>query len=192
MADGYIRWYREAGEVSVFGEQVELFERYGIVLEHPVRGAARVLNVEGDDFPMAQEELGRLLGLRFTTVTMNWWLSADTSVIDQFAYEPWGCEIQTLWLDGLTSEEVQTVEAAVAAAVTELPTPTRAVIVDRRGVYDPDDPDDWDSVVLYDGDEFPGLPDSVIAREALAERLSAAQPGLGKEDLGGGLIRLSR
>ncbi|MCH0541181.1 hypothetical protein I3F58_16730 [Streptomyces sp. MUM 203J] len=189
MADGFVRWYRESGDVSVFGEQAGLFRRYGIVLEHPVAGAALVLNVEGDDVPMEQEELRRLLGLRLASITMNWWFSADTNVIGSFTHEPFGCEVQTLWLDGLSPEEAGTVEAAVTAAAAGLPTPSRAVIVDRRGIHDPED---WDSIVLHEGDGFPGVPDCVIAGEAVTRKLLAAEPGLGEEDLGGGLVRLTR
>ncbi|MCZ7456955.1 hypothetical protein [Streptomyces sp. WMMC940] len=108
---------------------------------------------------MDPEELGRLLGLRIASITMNRWFSADIDVVDQYAYQPFGCESQTLWLDGITTEQADTVEAAVVAAATALPVPTRAVIVDREGVSAPDD---WDAPVLYDGEElpvlFPGLP----------------------------------
>jgi hypothetical protein len=125
VADGFVRWYRESGATSVFAEQVEIFEAHGIGLVHPTKGAAVVIDVEGEHVLMRPEELGRLLGLRFASITMDWWFSADTNVIDEYAYEPFGCEIQTLWLDGLTSEEADTVEATVIAAATGLPVPTR-------------------------------------------------------------------
>lgn len=188
MADGFIRWYRESGATSVFAEQVELFKAHGIGLVHPVKGAAVVLNVEGDDVLMSQEALGRLLGLRFASITMDWWLSADTNVIDEYEYQPHGCEIQTLWLDGLTLEEADTVEAAVVAAGTGFPTPTRAVIVDRRGIGDPDD---WDSAVLYDGEELPVVRDRVLVREPLTEKLLRSSPELRSEEIGAGLTLLA-
>ncbi|MEU7279818.1 hypothetical protein AB0A69_13680 [Streptomyces sp. NPDC045431] len=184
MADGFIRWYREAAATPVFAEQTELFAAHGIALVHPVRGAAVVLDVEGEGVLMRPEELGRLLGLRIASLTLNWWFSADVDVVDAYAYEPLGCEIQTLWLDGLTPEQADTVEAAVVAAATALPVPTRAVIVDREGEGDPED---WDSAVLYEGETPSRFPDRVLARGPLAERLRRSSPELRSEGTGGGL-----
>lgn len=188
MADGFVRWYRESAATSVFSEQVALFAEYGLLLPHPVRGEAFVVDVEGEDVPMRQEELGRLLGMRIAPLTMNWWFSADNNVIDEIVYEPLGCEIQTLWLDGLAPDEVVLVEAAVTAATRHLAVPTRAVIVDRSGVSDPED---WDSVVLYDGDGVPRFPDRVVAQGHIAEKVARATPGLLRELVDAGLCRLA-
>ncbi|WP_206503044.1 hypothetical protein [Streptomyces chrestomyceticus] len=188
MAEGFIRWYRESAAVPVFAEQTELFAAHGIGLVHPVRGGAVVLDAEGDGVLLHQEELGRLLSLRIATLTMKWWFSADIDVVDEYAYEPLGCEVQTLWLDGLTPEQADTVETAVVAATKELPTPTRAVIVDRLGVGDPED---WDSAVLYDGEHLPAVYDRVFAYQPLAERILRAQPGLRSDETGGGLSVVS-
>ncbi|MER6049071.1 hypothetical protein ABT168_16725 [Streptomyces sp. NPDC001793] len=188
MADGFIRWYRESAATSVFAEQVELFQEHGIALSHPARGAAVVLDVEGEGVPMRQEELGRLLGHRIASITMNWWFSANINVIDEFAYEPLGCEIQTFWLQGLAPDEMRHVESAVVAAATRLPVPTRAVIVDRRGVSDPED---WDSMVLYDGDRAPRFPDGVLTQGHIAEKLVRTSPGLTREEAGAGLCWLA-
>lgn len=188
MADGFIRWYRESGATSVFAEQVEMFEAHGMRLVHPVRGAAVVLDIEGEQVLMRPQELGRLLGLRIASITMEWWFSADINVIDAYAYEPLGCEIQTLWLDGLTLQQADAVEAAVVAAATGLPTPTRAVIVDRRGRGDPDD---WDSAVLYGGEALPVIADRVLVRDPLRERLLRSSPDLRSEEIGAGLTLLA-
>jgi hypothetical protein len=187
MADGFIRWYREAAATPVFAQQSEIFERCGIVLVHPVRGGAVVLDVEGDAVVMQPKELGHLLALRIASLTMNWWFSADNNVIDQYVYEPLGCEIQTLWLDGLTAEQMDAVEAAVLAATRELPVPTRAVIVDRKGAGDPED---WDSAVLYEGDRLPPFPDRVFARDPLAQQFLRS-PDLRHQEGGRGLTLFS-
>ncbi|AYG85235.1 hypothetical protein DWB77_07452 [Streptomyces hundungensis] len=188
MADGFIRWYRKSGATSVFAEQVSLFEAHGMSLAHPARKQAVVLDIEGEQVFMPQEELGRLLGLRIAPLTMEWWLTADTNVIDEYTYQPFGCEIQTLWLDGLYTEEMQLVEAAVIAATTQLPMPTHAVVIDRLGTSDPDD---WDSLMLYDGANVPRFPDVVIAQEPIAEKIMGATPGLTKGSVGGCLTRLA-
>lgn len=189
MTDGYIRWYRESGATSVFAEQTALFAAHGISLAHPGTGAAVVLDIEGEHVPMEEAELGRLLGLRIASLTMNWWFDPDTNVVDEFVYEPLGCEIQTLWLDGLTHEEAGRLEAAVLAAAAELPVPTRALVIDRRGESDPED---WDSLVLYGGATVPGFPDAVFAREPVLEQLLRAVPGLVGEPGPHSLTRLAR
>ncbi|MFD8641221.1 hypothetical protein ACFV14_13020 [Streptomyces zaomyceticus] len=189
MTDGYIRWYRESAATSVFEEQTQLFAEYGIHLGHPVLGEAVVVDVEGEDVPIGRDELRILLGRRIASITMNWWFSADTNVLDAFVYEPLGCEIQTLWLDGLSADEAQRVESAVIAATTRLPVPTRAVIVDRHGVTDPED---WDSSVLYDGDEIPRFPDTVLAPGHLADMLLARTPDLVREPAGPRLHHVTR
>ncbi|MFE7479257.1 hypothetical protein [Streptomyces sp. NPDC057552] len=183
MADGFIQWYREDVTDAVFAEQVQIFSEFGIKLIHPVKNAALVIDVEGDDVPMSQEELGGLIGRRFATLTFNWWLTADINVVDTYDAVPVGRETQTLWLDGLCPDQAQRVESAVIAAATRLPVPTRAVIVDRCGVSDPED---WDSIALYDGTHVPAAPDRVLAPEPIAELIRRAAPGLAKEDTGGG------
>ncbi|MFF8434841.1 hypothetical protein [Streptomyces bacillaris] len=187
MADGFIQWYREDVTTAVFAEQVEIFSEFGLKLIHPNRNAAVVLDIEGDDVLMSQEELGVLIGQRIASLTFNWWLTADTNVIDTYEAVPVGRETQTLWLDGLYPDEVQRVESAVMAAATRLPVPTRAVIVDRRGISDPDA---WDSVALWDGTGVPLLPDKVLAPDPVAERIRRSAPGLRKEDAGGGGLSL--
>ncbi|MGW8329249.1 hypothetical protein ACWGLE_15230 [Streptomyces sp. NPDC055897] len=189
MADGFIRWYRESAATPVFDEQVALFEARGLALVHPAGGQAVVLNVEGDGIPIRQEDLGRLLALRIASITMNWWFTADTNVVGEYSYEPLGCEIQTLWLDGVSADEARRVEAAVVTFAMRLPVPTRAVIVDRDGVSDPDD---WDSLVLYDGADVGRFPDSVLAQAQIAEKILRATPSLTRQYVRGGLTRLSR
>ncbi|MFJ9570036.1 hypothetical protein [Streptomyces bacillaris] len=187
MADGFIQWYREDVTTAVFAEQAEIFSEFGIKLIHPNRNAAVVLDIEGDDVLMSQEELGDLIGRRFASLTFNWWLTPDTNVIGTYEAVPVGRETQTLWLDGLCPDEVHRVESAVMAAATRLPVPTRAVIVDRRGISDPDA---WDSVALWDGTGVPLLPDKVLAPDPIAERIRRSAPGLRKEDAGGGGLSL--
>ncbi|MER5891090.1 hypothetical protein ABT160_45375 [Streptomyces sp. NPDC001941] len=189
MTDGFIRWYRESAATSVLTEQAGIFAEYGIHLAHPATGRAIALDVEGEQVPMGQEELTLLLSRRIASVTTQWWFSADTDVTDAFEYEPLGCEIQTLWLDGLTADEARRVEEAVTAAATRLPVPTRAVVVDRHGVADPED---WNASLLYDGDEVPRFPDVVLAQDHIARTLTARTPGLLGEPAGAGLHRVTR
>ncbi|MFJ9975869.1 hypothetical protein [Streptomyces cyaneofuscatus] len=188
MADGFIQWYREDVTTAVFAEQVELFSEFGLKLIHPNRNAAVVLDIEGNDVLMSQEELGVLIGQRIASLTFSWWLTPDINVIDGYAVQVLGCETQTVWVDNLNPDDARRVESAVMAAATRLPVPTRAVIVDRRGISDPGD---WDSIALWDGTHVPAAPDHVLALDPIAERIRHAAPGLRKEDTGaGGLSRL--
>ncbi|MEV5505630.1 hypothetical protein [Streptomyces orinoci] len=188
MSDGFIRWYRESAATLMFDEQVSLFSESGIQLLHPVKRAAMVLDVDGNDVPFGREELSRLLGLRISSINVNWWLSADVNIVDEYSYEPLGCEIQTFWLHGLDSGETQTLETALLAAAAEFPVPTRALIVDRHGKSDPED---WDSVALYEGRAAPKFPDYVIAPDTIVSKLLQVSPELTREDMGSGLVRLT-
>ncbi|MEU4209248.1 hypothetical protein AB0F13_04435 [Streptomyces sp. NPDC026206] len=188
MSDAFIRWYRESATTPVLAEQVELFAKHGIQLRHPALGAVMAIDVEGNNVPLEREELDRLLGLRISSITMNWWFSENVNVVDEYSYEPLGCEIQTFWLDGLTGEEAQRVETALTEAATRFPTPTRALVIDRRGISDPDD---WDSIILYEGQMVPEFPDRVIVQGQVASRFLQASPELLREEGGSGLSLLT-
>lgn len=87
---------------------------------------------------------------------------------------------------GLTPEQADRAEAAVVAAATGLPTPNRAVIVDRRG-----DPEDWDPAALHEGERLPVIRDRVFVREPLREKLLRSSPDLRSRGFGAGLSLLS-
>ncbi|QNP74815.1 hypothetical protein IAG44_38775 [Streptomyces roseirectus] len=172
MGDGFIRWYRERGAESVLSDQVAVFGRYGVTLAHPTTKAMSVINVDGDDVPLDFKVLDLVIRLRIPSVTINWWFSADTNVVASYEYQPFGCEVQTFWLDGLTAEEARTFESAVVAAVSEVSTPTLALVCDYRGVTDADD---WDSLALHGGTEIPGNVESLLLNEELSRRVMSNQ-----------------
>ncbi|MFH8985466.1 hypothetical protein [Streptomyces varsoviensis] len=188
MYDPFIRWYRESAATSVLAEQVEILAKHGIQLRHPALGPVMVIDVEGNDVPVGQDELDRLLALRIASVNVNWWFSSDTHLIDNYSYEPLGCEIQTFWLDHLSVEEVEKVEAAVTSAAAEIPTLTRALIIDRRGICEPDD---WNSLVLYDGQRVPGAPDRLIVQSQIASRILQTPSTFMTEAIGSGMVELT-
>ncbi|MGW5609458.1 hypothetical protein ACWEWI_25805 [Streptomyces sp. NPDC003753] len=168
MGDGFVRWYREAGAESIFRDQVAVFERHGITLAHPGTGAATVINVDGDDIPIDFEALDLIIGLRLPSVSINWWISADTNVVSSYSQEPLGCEIQTFWVDGLTVEEARAFNSAVMATMSRVPTPTRALVCDHQGITDADD---WDSAILYGGVEIPGVVDPLLLSPEISRRI---------------------
>jgi hypothetical protein len=187
MGDGFIRWYRESGKDPIFYDQLASFNRCGVTIAHPDTGAATVINVDGDDVPVDLEALAWVIGLRASSINVNWWLSPDVNVVGEYSHEPLGCEIQTLWLDGLNLEEVEVIKSAVMSAIDHVSTPTRALVCDVQGVTDADD---WDSVILYEGTELPGVVDSLLLGPEVADRILSASGRLRGEAAGHGLARI--
>ncbi|MFI1517804.1 hypothetical protein [Kitasatospora cineracea] len=187
MSDGYIRWYRERTETRGFIAQVKYFGAHGVLAIHPGRQVFVMLDVDGNDVPMGLDEADRLLSFRLGPVNMTWWLSEDVDVVCEYSYEPLGCEVQTFRLDGLTDREVGIVRDALTAAAGEFPASTRALIIDCRGVAEPEE---WDSLVLYGGDSVPKLPELVLAREPVASQLLGSSPKFCGTDVGEGLTRI--
>ncbi|MFD4943092.1 hypothetical protein ACFWNT_11250 [Streptomyces sp. NPDC058409] len=187
MGDGFIRWYRELGKDSVFSEQVAAFDRCGVTFAHPETGTATVINVDGDDVPVSFEALAWLIGLRISSVTVNWWISPDTNLVGNYSHEPLGCEIQTFWLDGLNLEEVELVKSAVKSAIDHVSTPTRALVCDVQGGTDADD---WDSAILYEGAELPGAVDSLLLRSEVSDRIVSNSGYLRGEAVGHNLTKI--
>lgn len=168
MGDSFIRWYREVELGSVFSDQVAEFGRFGISLTHPVTNVVTLVNVDGDDITVGLRELTWLIGLRIPSVTVNWWMSPDVSVLSTYSNEPLGCEVQTLWLDGLNSEEAEVVHAATLSTVNRVPAGTRALLSDTQGRTDAES---WDSVILHGGCEIPGEIDSLLLSADISSRL---------------------
>ncbi|WP_159038900.1 hypothetical protein [Streptomyces sp. NRRL WC-3605] len=186
MGDGFIRWYRESGETSIFSGQVATFDRSGVTIAHPDTGIVTVVNVDGDDVAVDFERLGWVIALRIPSVTVNWWISAETNVVSTYSHEPLGCEVQTFWLDGVDTSEVQTLMSAIMSTISQVPTPTRALVCDVQGLTDADD---WDSVALYEGADIPGAVDSVLLGKGVADRVLSAA-GLCGEAVGFGLVKV--
>ncbi|MFG2322904.1 hypothetical protein [Streptomyces sp. NPDC048568] len=189
MGDRFIRWYRESGNIPAFSQQAAAFARCGITIRNPSTGSATVINVDGDDVPVDIDALAGLLALRVPSVSVNWWISPNINVVSEFTHEPLGCEIQTFWLDGLDFTEIGVVEAAITHAMENVPTQTRALVGDIHGITDAGD---WDSFVLYEGSEIPGVVDSLILESELAGRVISSSAPLRKESVGEGyLTRIS-
>jgi hypothetical protein len=187
VTEGFIRWYRESGKDSVFSDQVAVFDRCGVSIAHPQTGVMAVINVDGDGVPVDFEMLSWVIGLRASSVTVNWWLSPVDNVVDVYWCEPLGCEVQTLRLGGLDREQAETVESAVMSAIDCVSTPTRGLVVDFEEATDADE---WDSMILYDGAEFPGASDSLLLCPEVADRIISASWRLRGEAVGQGLTRI--
>jgi hypothetical protein len=187
MGDGFIRWYRESGKDPIFSDQVAAFNRCGVTIAHPKTDAATVINVDGDDVPVDLEVLAWVIGVRASSINVNWWLSPDVNVVGEYSHEPLGCEIQTFWLDGLNFEEVEVIKSAVMSAIVQVSTSTRALVCDIEGVTDADD---WNSVILYEGTELPGVVDSLLLGPEVSDRIISNSGKLRGEVVGRNLTRI--
>ncbi|MEW2069297.1 hypothetical protein [Streptomyces sp. NPDC007346] len=148
-----------------------------------------VINVDGDDVGIDFETLEMILGIRVPSVTINWWVSPGSNVVSEYSYEPLGCEIQTFWLDGMTGAEVESFSSAVIAVMDSVAPPTRALVCDYRGITDAGA---WDSLMLYGGNEVPGVVDDLLAAPGLTRRILAHSSSLRAEREGETLTRLVR
>ncbi|WP_432124838.1 hypothetical protein [Streptomyces sp. C10-9-1] len=189
MPKGFIRWYQESTPVSKLDNQVNFFRERGIHLTHPALGTPLVLDVEGNDIPVEQEELDRLLSIRIASFSVNWWLSANVNLVDRYSFSPIGFDIQTIRLDGLDAQETQLTETTLQEIALDPLTATRSLIIDRHGSSDPEQ---WDSITMYDGETVPTIPDIVITHPEVAEKIRRAAPALTRRELGGGLSLLTR
>ncbi|QWQ43769.1 hypothetical protein KME66_24435 [Streptomyces sp. YPW6] len=189
MPKGFIRWYQESTSASKLDKQVDFFRRRGIHLTHPVLGTTLVLDVEGNDIPVERRELDRLLSIRIASINVNWWLSANVNLVDEYSFNPLGFDIQTIWLDGLDPQETRLSETTLQDIALDPQIPTRSLVVDRHGVSDPEQ---WDSIMLYDGETVPTVPDIVITQPEVAEKILRATPVPRREEMDNGMCLLAR
>ncbi|MFC9282293.1 hypothetical protein [Streptomyces collinus] len=156
-------------------------------LTHPGTEQASVINVDGDNVLVALDAMEWLLGLRLPSVTINWWVSNEHNTVCEFTHEPLGCEIQTFWLEGLTSSEINAVTSAVQAAIARIDTPTRGLVIDLQEATDADE---WNSVILYGKEDLPGGVDLLLVGPELAARILASSPSLSGSEEENGLTRI--
>ncbi|MFC4329514.1 hypothetical protein ACFPC0_17265 [Streptomyces andamanensis] len=187
MSDRFIRWYRESGRDSIFSDQVAEFNRCGVTIANPATGAASVINVDGDDVPVELDLLSWAIGVRASSINVNWWLSPDVNVVGEYSHEPLGCEIQTFWLDGLNFDEMEVMKSAVMSTAVQVSTPTRALICDTHGITDADD---WNSAILYGSAELPGIVDSLLLGPEVSDRILFNSGNLRGDTVGHQLTRI--
>ncbi|MEU3049803.1 hypothetical protein ABZ705_25385 [Streptomyces sp. NPDC006984] len=113
MPKGFVRWYQESAPASKLDKQVDFLRKHGIHLTHPALGTTLVLDIEGNGIPVERSELDRLLAIRIASINVNWWLSGNVNLVDEYSFSPLGFDIQTIWLDGLDAQETRLTEAAL-------------------------------------------------------------------------------
>ncbi|MFD7735171.1 hypothetical protein ACFV6F_32920 [Kitasatospora phosalacinea] len=185
--DGYIRWYRERIGPGGFIEQVKYFGELGLHALQPERGVLMV-DVDGEEIPVGIEEADRILSLHLGDVASIWRFAEDAQVVCTYSDPSAGFGTQTFSLGSLLAEEVEQIESVLVRAAEEFPVGTSALVVDRRGVSDPDA---WDSQILYGGRDAPGHADLVLTREPVTSKLLAAPAGFRGADVGSGWTRVS-
>ncbi|WP_432063671.1 hypothetical protein [Streptomyces sp. C10-9-1] len=188
MPKGFVRWYQESTPASKLDKQVDFLRKHGIHLTHPALGTTLVLDIEGNDIPVERSELDRLLAIRIASINVNWWLSANVNLVDEYSFSPLGFDIQTIWLDGLDAQETRLTETALQEIALAPLAATRSLVIDRHGISDPEQ---WDSITMYDGEEVPAVPDIVITQPEIAEKIRRAAPELTSRELGSGMSLLT-
>ncbi|WP_433552928.1 hypothetical protein ACQP08_05875 [Micromonospora zamorensis] len=178
-----------ASTVESFRSQARFFELSGILLTHPTKGAAVMLDVDGNDIEMSPERVAENVGLRIgASMTVEWWLSPDIDLTCTYEFHPLGREVQTFYLDGLTTEEKGTVSSVVGRLFSSNAESSIALVVDYRGLTVEFD---WDDFALRGLGNLRAIPDLLITakRDELID--SVRRHGGLALDLGNGFVQLS-
>jgi hypothetical protein len=143
-------------------------------LIHPSLAVAQLLDADGDGVNTTPTELASLIDRRIgSTLTYEWWFSADSDLTCSHHFVPGKRETETYFLDGLTLAEVATVCDLLPDLFWEEPDPSDWLLVDTTGRSADFD---WDNYLQYgDGDPSKAAPpDLIIVSDTTLE----GRPGL--------------
>jgi hypothetical protein len=147
VSDAFIKWCRTSTSGATFLDRVDRFREAGISLIHPVRGTAVLLDVDGDDIPTTPAELASLVDRRIgRALTFEWWFSANVDLTCTTTFVPGRREIQTFYLDGLSSTEVTTTCDLIRGLFWDHPDLSDWLVLDTTG-HSADF--DWDNYLQY-------------------------------------------
>lgn len=146
----------------------------GISIRHPVRRQVMILNVDGEQIGVDEERLADVLSWRLQGVDFQWWLNADVDISCRFSNQPYGCEVQTFYLDGLTVNQVSLLETALIGYLCEnVEIQTLGLVIDRTGATA--GICDWDEIIPDGRAGISCFPDVLVLPR---ERLSELKPQL--------------
>ncbi len=174
MSDAFVKWCRSSTSSTAFLATVDRFGAAGIALDNPSTRTAALLDADGDQITTTADELASLIERRFaTTLTFEWWFSADEDLTCAFTFEPGRREVQTFYLDGLSPEQMATTSTLLQELFWERPDDADWLIVDTIG-HSADF--DWDNYLQYgDGDPSnAATPDLIV----LSDTTLKARAGL--------------
>jgi hypothetical protein len=170
-------------------EQVSEFMARGLLLEHPSRRCALLLNTDGNQVEIESDQLAELLTWRLPAVDFQWWFTADVDVACQISNRPYGHETQTFYLDGLTLDQSELVESLLVDRIRHSGgVETLGLVVDRTGATAGSC--DWDEILLGESGEIQDYPDLLVLPEMRFVDLGLAAAGRTIKHLEGGLVAL--
>jgi hypothetical protein len=174
VSDAFVKWGRASTSGATFMDRVNRFGAAGISLNHPAKGYAVLLDVDGDHVATTTAELASLIDRRIgATLTFEWWFTADSDLACSYAFVPGKREVQTFYLDGLSSTEVATTYDLLRDLFWDRPDPSDWLVVDATGRSADFD---WDDYLEYGVGDPSAAPDLIILSNASFE----GRPGLPK------------
>jgi hypothetical protein len=134
VSDAFVKWCRPSTSAAEFLAMVDRFGAAGIALNNPAMGTAVLLDADGEQVTTTAAELASLIDRRFaTTLTFEWWFSADEDLTSAYAFEPGKREVQTYYLDGLSLDQMATTSHLIQELFWERPDVADWLIVDTIG-----------------------------------------------------------
>jgi hypothetical protein len=192
VSDAFVKWCRSSTSGTAFLAMVDRFSAAGIALNNPSTRTAVLLDADGDQVTTTAAELASLIDRRFaTTLTFEWWFSADEDLTCAYTFEPGKREVQTFYLDGLSLAEMATTSNLIQELFGERPDVADWLIIDTIG-HSADF--DWDNYLQYgDGDPSKAAPPDLII---LSDTTLKARTGLPRPSLpnasGSGFVGITR
>jgi hypothetical protein len=164
VSDAFVTWCRASTSATTFLDRVDRFGAAGISLNHPSLGVTQLLDADGDGVNTTPAELASLIDRRIgATLTFEWWFSADIDLTCGHHFVPGKREIETYYLDGLTSPEVATVCDLLRDLFWDRPDASDWLLVDTTGRSADFD---WDDYLQYGAGDPSQAPDLLILSNA--------------------------
>jgi hypothetical protein len=192
VSDAFIKWCRSSTSDAAFLAMVERFGAAGIALDNPSMRTAVLLDADGEQVTTTAAELASLIDRRFaTTLTFEWWFSADEDLTCAYTFEPGKREVQTYYLDGLSSDQMAATSDLIQELFWERPAAADWLIVDTVGRSADFD---WDNYLQYaDGDPSKAAaPDLLILSDTVLKARTGLPRSSTPRDSESGFVELAR
>jgi hypothetical protein len=149
MSDGFLFWYQGDWTPRRARECVAGLEAAGMSLGHRKTGRITAISSAeeslGEQVDIDREALLRRVALDVESdFTFQYWIDVDVDVVSTVQRLAPDLVVQRLYLDGLTTDQVQFVVGLVADQIRVGRGSTRGMVVDRRG---DSANEDWDAIV---------------------------------------------
>lgn len=190
MSDAFIKWCREKSTSGQFLDRIEKFGAVGVSLIHPVRKTAVLLDVDGNDVAVSAADIAELVDRRVgRAISLEWWFTADDDLTCTYLFVPGGREVQTYYLDGLSTNEVTLVCQLIRDLFWEDREISEWLVLDITGRSADFD---WDEYLLYGVGTPPISPDLLVMRTSSNLRSAAPSFRSMRHTLHDGFVEFER